>query len=207
MAAWKEPRITQPDTALRLGPLPFQPQPLLPLPLGLDWRGTAGRRGHPAGRGGAGMGTQRLGRGGAGRRWPGTPSPFPVRAAWLFPNLPQSAPSRPGKAPRRLRAAPRCADRRACRDGRAPAGTGPRPACFFWESGAGRGEPVAPQPRTPAREPLLTSPILHLSGVSVLVLVLLGLPRATSSWGGGGLLTPSLSSFWSFSNLFLMVNF
>ena len=54
MAAWKEPRITQPDTALRLGPLPFQPQPLLPLPLGLDRRGTAGRRGHPAGRGGDG---------------------------------------------------------------------------------------------------------------------------------------------------------
>lgn len=125
----------------------------------------------------------------------GNRSPFPVRTAPLFPNLPLSAPSRPGKAPGRLTAVPRCADRRACRDRGAPAGTGPSAPGQPTPSGKAGAAPglctSAPQP-----QPLPDSSI----SVGFFSPVLEGLQGPQPP---GGLLP---SSFMSFSYLFLFNN-
>lgn len=152
--------------------------------------------------GGAATGEGEGGRwAGAGRRSPRTLSPFPVRTAGLFPNLPPSAPSRPGKAPGRSTAVPRCADRRACRDGRAPAGTrpsAPGPPAASGKAGAARS-------RAPLRPSLCSR--LTLTSQWGLRSCRLSL-RACHVLhpGGGGLLPSSLSSFGSFSYLFLFNN-
>lgn len=173
--------ISHPGTALRLGQAPSFLSSLSRPCCSLCAQTRGGlRRGEGGGDAEAG---ERRG----GARWQGTPSLFPVRVARLFPNLPPSPTSRPGKAPRRP-AAPRCADHRACGDGRAPAGT--RPLLL-----GKRGRPREPVPgsHAPLRGRLCSPPHppFCISAESP--------PRAGPPGGGG--LPPSRSNFWFFSNL------
>lgn len=131
-------------------------------------------------------------------------SPFPVRTAGLFPNLPLSASSRPGEAPGCLTVVPRCADRRACRAGRAPAGTQPSapglPARSFWESGGGPG---AAHLCAPVSAP---AGFFSLSGVSVPVACPCG-PAASRILLGDSCLPPFPPLGLSLITFFLIMNF